>query len=159
MSDQLPAEIRDGVLVRRAAEADVETIVRLISADQIAAKREFPDDLAPYLAAFASIDADPNQLLVVLDRDGAVVGSLQLSFIPGLSRRGARRALVEAVRVASSERGAGLGHAFLTWAIEYSRSEGCALVQLTSDARRTDARRFYERLGFVASHTGFKRWL
>lgn len=155
----LPIELRDGVSVREATEADVDSIVRLIAADQIAAGRESPDDLRPYLAAFASIEADPNQLLVVLDRGGLVVGTLQLTFIPGLSRRGAQRALIEAVRVAKSERGLGLGHTFLSWAIDHARARGCALVQLTSDARRTDARRFYERLGFVASHTGFKRWL
>jgi GNAT superfamily N-acetyltransferase len=102
------------------------------------------------------VAADPGQHLVVAERDGTVVGTLQLSVIPGLSRRGATRSVIEGVRVARTERGTGLGTELVTWAVEESRRLGCTLVQLTSDASRTDARRFYERLGFVASHVGFK---
>jgi GNAT superfamily N-acetyltransferase len=142
--------------VRRARRADVTAIVALIAADQIGATRD-GGDLAPYERAFAAIDADPAQLLVVVsDASGAVVATLQITFIPGLARRGALRAHIEAVRVREDLRGAGIGHALFTWAIEEARRRGCALVQLTSDERRAEAHRFYGRLGFTASHDGFK---
>jgi GNAT superfamily N-acetyltransferase len=142
--------------VRRAAREDVAAIVALIAADQIGATRD-GGDLGPYERAFAAIDADPAQLLaVVTDGAGAVVGTLQLTFIPGLARRGALRAQIEAVRVRADLRGRGLGGALLAWAIEQARGRGCALVQLTSDKRRADAHRLYDRLGFTASHEGFK---
>jgi GNAT superfamily N-acetyltransferase len=143
-------------VVRRAARADVPAIVALIAADQIGATRD-GGDLAPYERAFAAIDADPAHLLVVVtDEAGAVAGTLQLTVIPGLARRGALRAQIEAVRVREDLRGQGLGHALLAWAIEEARRRGCALVQLTSDKRRAEAHRFYGRLGFSASHEGFK---
>lgn len=143
-------------VVRRAARADVPAIVALIAADQIGATRDGGDP-APYERAFAAIDADPAQLLVVVtDEAGAVAGTLPLTVIPGLARRGALRAQIEAVRVRDDLRGQGLGHALLAWAIEEARRRGCALVQLTSDKRRTEAHRFYGRLGFTPSHEGFK---
>jgi GNAT superfamily N-acetyltransferase len=147
------------VTLRTATEADVAAIVGLIAADQLGATRDGvrdDADLAAYTAAFRSIDADPAHLLVVAERDGRIVGTLQLSFLPGLARRGALRAQVEAVRVAESERGSGLGAAMMGWAIDEARRRGCALVQLTSDKTRADAHRFYARLGFVASHEGMK---
>jgi GNAT superfamily N-acetyltransferase len=142
--------------VRRAVRADVPAIVALIAADQIGATRD-GGELEPYERAFAAIDADPAQLLVVVtDADGAVVGTLQLTFIPGLARRGALRAQIEAVRIDERLRGRGLGQALFEWAIAEARRRGCALVQLTTDKRRADAHRFYGRLGFTASHEGFK---
>ena len=102
------------------------------------------------------IDADPHQYLAVAEVAGEVVGTLQLTFIPGLSRLGATRALIEAVRVRADQRGGGLGRQLAEWAIATARARGAALVQLTTDASRTDAHRFYERLGFVASHVGMK---
>ncbi|WP_313886291.1 GNAT family N-acetyltransferase [Amycolatopsis viridis] len=144
--------------IRRARRSDVEVIVAMLADDHLGAGRETPGDPA-YLRAFDAIDADPNQLLVVAEQDGDVVGTLQLTIIPGLSRRGATRALVEAVRVRSVRRGGGLGATLLTWAVDEARRRGCALVQLTSDAARVDAHRFYERLGFQASHVGFKMML
>jgi GNAT superfamily N-acetyltransferase len=142
--------------VRRAVRADVPAIVALIAADQIGATRD-GGELGPYERAFAAIDADPAQLLVVVtDDDGAVVGTLQLTFIPGLARRGALRAQIEAVRIDQRLRGRGLGQALFEWAIGEARRRGCALVQLTTDKRRADAHRFYGRLGFTASHEGFK---
>ncbi len=90
------------------------------------------------------------------EQDGQIVGTMQLSFLPGLARRGALRAQIEAVRVAQSQRGSGLGAAMMGWAIEEARRRGCALVQLTTDKSRTDAHRFYARLGFVATHEGMK---
>lgn len=143
-------------IIRRAVAGDVAAIVELIAADQIGKNRE-GGDVAPYMQAFATIDADPAQLLVVVaDAAGAVVGTLQLSFIPGLARRGALRAQIEAVRVVQGLRGRGIGAALLGWAIEEAAHRGCALVQLTSDKRRTGAHRLYGRLGFSASHDGFK---
>jgi GNAT superfamily N-acetyltransferase len=148
--------------VRRATAEDVPAIIALLADDDIGAAREAgpdagPDGLAPYLAAFRAVDADPGQLLIVAaDGDGTVAGTLQLTFIPGLSRRGALRAQIEAVRVAPGYRGHGLGEAMFRWAIGEAGRRGCALVQLTSDKRRSGALRFYERLGFTASHEGFK---
>jgi GNAT superfamily N-acetyltransferase len=144
--------------VRRAARADIVPIVDLTAADQIGPPRDDSGgDLAPYESAFAAIDADPAQLLVVTtDERRAVAGTLQLTFIPGLARGGGVRAQIEAVRVRADLRGRGLGGALMTWAVDEARRRGCRLVQLTSDNRREEAHRFYGRLGFVASHTGFK---
>jgi GNAT superfamily N-acetyltransferase len=144
------------VLIRRATAADVAAIVTMIADDQLGATRESTDDLTPYLAAFEQIDADPNQLLVVAERNDEVIGTLQLTIIPGLSRRGSTRGLIEAVRVAAPARGSGLGSTLVQWAVEESRTRGCALVQLTSDKTRTEAHRFYTRLGFDNTHEGFK---
>ena len=143
-------------VIRRAIVEDVAAIVALIAADQIGAARD-GGDLAPYTEAFHMIDADPAQLLVVVtEAGGAVVGTLQLTFIPGLARRGALRAQIEAVRVGETLRGQGIGGQMLAWAVAEAQRRGCALVQLTSDKRRQDAHRLYGRLGFVASHDGFK---
>ncbi|MFJ2960575.1 GNAT family N-acetyltransferase [Streptomyces sp. NPDC087270] len=110
--------------------------------------------------AFAAIESDDrNEIAVLEGDDGAVLGCLQLTYIPGLTRGGQERALIEAVRIRADLRGAGLGRELLTWAIERARARGCGLVQLTSHARRADAHRFYESLGFVRSHHGFKREL
>jgi ribosomal protein S18 acetylase RimI-like enzyme len=144
--------------VRRAAQADVPAIVALLAADQIGATRDGGADLEPYVRAFAAIDADPAQLLVVVTEPegGEVVATLQLTVIPALARRGSLRGQIEAVRVHEDLRGHGLGEALMTWAIDEARRRGCTLIQLTSDKRREAARRFYERLGFTASHEGFK---
>ncbi|TCC35350.1 GNAT family N-acetyltransferase [Kribbella speibonae] len=144
------------VVIRRATAADVAAIVAMIADDQLGATRESLDDLTPYLAAFEQIDGDPNQLLVVADRNDEVIGTLQLTIIPGLSRRGSTRGLIEAVRVAAPARGSGLGTTLIRWAVEESRTRGCTLVQLTSDKTRTNAHRFYTNLGFANTHEGFK---
>jgi GNAT superfamily N-acetyltransferase len=148
--------------LRRARRDDVDALIALIAADALRAA-EFGVDAearAGYVRAFETIDADASQLLVALEGpDGAVVGTMQLTFIPGLSRGGATRMQIEAVRVAEELRGLGLGGAMIEWAIGYAGEHGARLVQLTSDARRTEAHRFYERLGFEASHVGFKRYL
>ncbi|TLQ44884.1 GNAT family N-acetyltransferase [Streptomyces marianii] len=145
--------------IRPASPSDVPAIVAMLADDPLGAQRESLDDPAPYLAAFERLAADPNQHLVVAERDGRAVGTLQLTVIPGLSRRGATRSIIEAVRIHADERGSGLGTQLIEWAVEESGRLGCRLVQLTSDASRTDAHRFYERLGFEASHLGFKRVL
>lgn len=142
--------------IRRATAADIPAIVAMLADDPLGAKRETPDDLSPYLTAFERVATDPNQQLVVAVREGQVIGTLHLTVIPGLSRQGATRALIEAVRIHADARGSGLGTRLFEWAIEESRRQNCVLVQLTSDMTRTDAHRFYERLGFTASHMGFK---
>jgi GNAT superfamily N-acetyltransferase len=145
--------------MRRATADDVPAIVAMLADDPLGARRETPDELGVYSAAFERIDADANQYLLVAERDSRVIGTLQLTVIPGLSRRGASRALIEAVRVHADARGSGLGSRLIEGAIEEARRLGCVLVQLTSDATRVDAHRFYERLGFEASHLGFKMQL
>ncbi|MGI5368800.1 GNAT family N-acetyltransferase [Streptomyces sp. A244] len=142
--------------IRSAVSEDVPAIVAMLADDPLGAQRESPDDLGPYLAALERLSADPNQRVVVAVRQGRVVGTLQLTIIPGLSRRGATRSIIEGVRIHADERGSGLGTQLIEWAIDTSREQGCQLVQLTSDNTRSDAHRFYERLGFTASHTGFK---
>ncbi|MFF8572915.1 GNAT family N-acetyltransferase [Streptomyces sp. NPDC015408] len=142
--------------IRRTTAADIPAVVAMLADDPLGAQRESPDDLDPYLAALERLDADPNQHVVVAVRDNRVVGTLQLTIVPGLSRRGATRSIIEGVRIHADERGSGLGTQLIEWAIDESRRQGCRLVQLTSDKTRTDAHRFYERLGFSSSHTGFK---
>jgi GNAT superfamily N-acetyltransferase len=143
------------ITIRRATATDVGPIVAMLADDPLGAAREKPGDPA-YLKAFEVIEADPHQFLAVADLDGEVVGTLQLTFTSGLSRLGMTRATVEAVRVRSDQRGAGLGERLMRWAIDEARARGCGLVQLTTDASRVDAHRFYERLGFTASHVGMK---
>ncbi|WP_030543706.1 GNAT family N-acetyltransferase [Streptomyces albus] len=147
----------DTLAIRPATPDDLGPIVAMLADDPLGAQRESPDDLTPYRAALDQLTADPNQYLIVAAReDGRPVGTLQLTIIPGLSRRGTTRSVIEAVRVHADERGSGLGTRLIEWAIEESRRRGCGLVQLTSDATRTDAHRFYEKLGFTGSHIGFK---
>ena len=144
---------------RPAVAADLESVVALLADDPLGRERESSGaaGLDPrYREAFAVIETDPNQVLAVAEHDGQVIGVLQLSFIPGLTRRGMWRGQIEGVRVAAGERGGGIGHAFIEWAIEQCRKRGCGLVQLTSDKRRPAAHRFYEALGFEATHEGYK---
>ena len=142
--------------IRAAVADDIPAIVEMLADDPLGAQRESPDDLAPYLAALERLSGDPNQHLVVAVREARIVGTLQLTVIPGLSRKGATRSIVEGVRIHADERGSGLGTQLIEWAVAESRRQNCQLVQLTSDSSRTDAHRFYERLGFTASHVGFK---
>lgn len=151
------ATLGGAVTLRRAVPDDLPEVVALLAADQLGVTREATDDLEPYRTAFDAITADPAHLLVVaVDADGRIIGTMQLSFIPGLARRGAWRAQIEAVRVHEAARNRGVGARMIGWAIEEAQRQGCALVQLTTDKRRGDAHRFYERLGFVASHEGMK---
>ena len=144
------------LILRDATPADLPAIVAMLADDKLGSTREDTEDMAPYEAAFAEVEADPSQRLIVAERDGVVVGTFQLSFIPGVAQRGLKRAMIESVRVATTERGSGLGTQMMRWAIEEARGAGCKQVQLTSNAHRPDAHRFYERLGFVPSHVGFK---
>lgn len=155
-------DVRSGLtlVLREAVRADVPALVSLLAQDQLGARRDGianAADLRAYEAAFEEIDRDPAHLLVVAGTPAdTVAGTLQLSFLPGLARRGSRRAQIEAVRVAESQRGQGLGSAMIRWAVDEAARRGCTLVQLTTDKGRADAHRFYERLGFVATHEGMK---
>jgi GNAT superfamily N-acetyltransferase len=146
------------VIFRSAAEADLPAIVALLADDMIGAGREgdAAADRTAYLTAFRAICADPRNHLVVADIAGEVAGTLQITYIPGISRRGAERAQIEAVRVAAAHRGRGLGREMIKWAIARAKERGCGLVQLTSDKRREDAIRFYGSLGFEPTHEGMK---
>ncbi|BEL11997.1 GNAT family N-acetyltransferase [Actinoplanes sichuanensis] len=150
--------------IRIATRADVPAVLTLLADDEISRKRGFgsregavPEAVdAAVWAAFEAIDADDrNELIVAVDGD-EVIGTCQLTFIPGLSRNGAERMLIEAVRIDSGRRGRGLGGELIRWTIDRARERGCAIVQLTTDKRRTDAHRFYAALGFEASHEGMK---
>lgn len=144
--------------IRRATRADIPAIAALLADDFIAASREGAP-LADYEAGFAAVEADCNQLLAVAESGGEVVGTLQISFVPGLSRGGRWRGHVEAVRVAASRRGQRIGEAMMAWAEARCRERGCVVCELTSDKRRDGAHRFYDRLGFEATHLGYKKML
>jgi len=143
---------------RPALRVDLPDIVRLLADDPLGSSREeYASPLpASYYAVFEAIDNDPNNELVVVAVDDKVVGVLQLTYIPYITYRGSWRALIEGVRIDSSMRSTGIGRRLFSWAIERAASRGCHLVQLTSDKARPDAIRFYESLGFVASHEGLK---
>lgn len=133
-------------------------IVKMLADDPLGAKREIHTDPPPesYYRAFEAIAQDPNNELIVAEADGIVVGVLQMTFIPGMTYQGGWRALMEGVHVAAPVRSQGIGRRLFQWAIERARQKGCRLLQLTSDKSRPDAIRFYQRLGFVASHEGLK---
>jgi GNAT superfamily N-acetyltransferase len=144
---------------RLAARSDVPAILELLADDEVSRARdgaisEAAD--AAHWAAFDAIDADPRNELIVAEEDGVPVGTFQLTFTPSLSRGGSERMTIEAVRVRSDRRGGGVGRQMMAWALDRGRERGCRLAQLTTDKRRADAHRFYESLGFVASHEGMK---
>jgi len=152
---------QSSLTIRRATRDDVPTLVAMLADDVLGRERESTsiEVAQSYFEAFEAIDADEHQELVVAEIDGEAVGTLQLTYIPYLTFHGGWRAQIEAVRVTSGHRSEGLGHDLFAWAIERARERGCHLVQLTTDRRRADAHRFYEDLGFVASHEGMKLWL
>ena len=141
-----------------AVAGDVPAIVALLADDHLGSQRE-SDDLAPYQEAFTAMETSPQQLLVVGRSDGEVVATAQLSFLAGLSHRGAKRCDLEAVRVAAPLRGQGIGSDLCAWVVAEARRRGCRVVQLSSHNSRVDAQRLYERLGFEATHTGMRLWL
>jgi GNAT superfamily N-acetyltransferase len=148
------------MVCREASRDDLEAVLHLLAEGQVAARREaLAKPTAAHVTAFEAILRDPNQSLVCAVVDETVVGTMQLTFIPGLARQGAWRMQIEAMRVSGAHRGHGLGFQMMRWAFDRASDRGCALVQLTSDASRNDAHRFYERLGFEPSHVGFKLWL
>jgi GNAT superfamily N-acetyltransferase len=144
------------LILRDATVSDLPVILAMLAEDTIPANREADPSDPRYLAAFEAIGADPNQRLIAAELGGRVVGTMQLSFLPGLSFTGSWRGLIEAVRIVADLRGQKLGERMIRWAVEQCRARDCKLVQLTSSAKRTDAHRFYARLGFVQSHVGMK---
>jgi GNAT superfamily N-acetyltransferase len=146
------------LVFRPARESDLRAIVAMLADDHLGAAREAIAEPLPqsYRAAFAAIDEDPNQLLLVAEQAGVLVGSLQLFFLPGLSYQGAWRAQIEAVRIAAPLRGKGLGRRLIQHAIGLAKARGCHLMQLSTHKSRAAAHRFYEQLGFVKSHEGMK---
>jgi GNAT superfamily N-acetyltransferase len=146
------------LLVRPVAREDIPEIVRLLADDALGATREKYITPLPesYYDAFEAIRRDPNNEIVVAELHGRVIGVLQLTYIPSLTYAGSWRAQIEGVRVDAAVRSGGIGQQLFTWAIGRARARGCRLLQLTSDKRRPDAIRFYESLGFVASHEGLK---
>ena len=143
---------------RNAVLSDLPAIVGMLADDELGAQRE--DSSTPlnpsYITAFNEIESDPNNELVIVENETALVGILQLTFIPYLSFIGSWRCLVESVRVQNQFRGKGLGTEIFRWAISRAKQRNCRLIQLTSDKQRPEAIRFYEKLGFKASHEGFK---
>jgi len=146
------------IAFRAASRDDLPAIVRMLADDVLGKGRELPVDPLPpaYGDAFDRMAAQPGNYYLLAEIDGAIAGCLQITLIHGLSRAGMSRAQIEGVRVAASHRGQGIGEALFHEAIERSRAAGCGLVQLTTDKARADARRFYEKLGFTASHEGMK---
>lgn len=148
----------NALVFRRAEKEDLPTIVRLLADDDFVQGREDSRDPLPieYYRSFAAIDSNPNDNLVVAELAGAVVGTLQLTFLSCLANRGGWRAQIEGVRIDSTRRRSGFGEQLICWAIDRARERGCRLVQLTSNKRRRDALRFYEKLGFQPTHEGLK---
>ena len=146
------------IIFRKANKSDLLDIINLLGDDPIGQSREIVSDHVDdrYSSAFEAIERDPNQLMAVAMDGERVVGCMQLTFVPGLSRTGMWRGQIESVRIAPSHRGSGFGKRFFEWAFDRFRERGCGLVQLTSDKARPDAICFYEKLGFKNSHEGMK---
>ena len=149
----------DGVGFRQASAADLPAMLRLLADDDVAqARGGYTAEITPEVAAaFKEIERDPNNELWVDDLGGEVVAMLQLTLIPGLSRGGMRRALVEAVRVRADLRSRGIGEALMRHVEDRAKAAGCGLIQLTTDRKRLAAHRFYERIGYAPSHIGMKK--
>lgn len=149
------------VTFRAARRDDLTEIVRLLADDDLGHTRERYEDPLPdaYVTAFAAIEADARNELVVAEHDAQVVGCLQLTFMPSLTLQGGERMQIEGVRVDRRWRGHGIGEAMFSWAIERARARGCRLVQLTTNQVRPEAQHFYEQLGFEPTHVGFKLYL
>jgi GNAT superfamily N-acetyltransferase len=150
--------MNQSVLFRKATIADLPAIVAMLADDILGAKREKLEDPLPgsYSKAFEIIDKDPHQELTVVEMNDEIVATFHLSFIQCISYQGGRRSMIEAVRTHSSHRGKGIGKKVFAYAIARAREKGCHLLQLTTDKQRPDAIRFYESLGFTASHEGMK---
>ena len=146
------------IKLREAAADDLPLIVALLADDFLGRQRERFQDPLPegYLKAFNEIESDPNNELIVAEVDGEVIGTFQLTFTPSISFQGGKRCTVESVRVDTKYRGCGIGREMMLCAIERAKERGCISMQLTTNSERTDAHRFYENLGFEASHIGMK---
>jgi ribosomal protein S18 acetylase RimI-like enzyme len=141
---------------REAKEADLPAIVAMLADDDLGRGRESSTSDSTYARAFEEVRRSGDNRVLVAERDGQVIACLQLTIIPGLSRQGAKRGQIEAVRVSAAARGGGVGEELMRHAIALAKADDCRLVQLTSDKQRARAHDFYRRLGFVPSHEGFK---
>ncbi len=148
-------------IFRRAKQSDLEDIISLLADDELGKQREKPSETisSNYLDAFIRIDADPNQFLMVVESRDKIVGTCHLTLMPSLTFQGGLRMNVEAVRIASSCRGQGVGEWMINQALSLARKEGCKIIQLTTNKERVDAKRFYEKLGFKSTHEGMKMYL
>ena len=146
---------------RQAIRKDLSEIVRMLADDFLGATRERYENPLPesYVKAFEEINADKNNELIVAEKDGKIVGTLQITFTPSISFQGGKRATVESVRVDEKYRGQGFGKELMKWAINRAREENCVAMQLTTNSDRKDAHRFYENLGFKGTHLGMKLYL
>lgn len=146
------------ITFREAVREDLDQIVGMLADDILGSKRERYELPLPdcYVQAFQAIEGDPNNELIVACKGNKVIGVQQITFTPHIVRQGGWRATIEGVRTASSERGKGIGYQLITWAIERAKERNCHLVQLTTDKERSGALRFYQKLGFTASHEGLK---
>lgn len=146
------------ISIRKATRDDLSEIVRMLADDFLGSQRERYEEPLPqsYYDAFEEIERDNNNELIVVEREGKIIGTLQLTFIPSISFQGRKRAQIESVRVDDDYRGKGIGRKLMLWAIKRARQEKCLYVQLTTNNERTDAHRFYFNLGFTALHTGMK---
>lgn len=148
------------MIFRKATKADVTDIVEMLANDPLGALREDLQHPEKYELAFDRIDKDDNQeLMVVENEDGEIIGTFQLTFIQYLTHQGSVRVQIESVRVRDDQRGKGIGEKMFRWAMNHAKEKGAHLIQLTSDKKRPDAIRFYEKLGFTASHEGLKLWI
>ena len=146
---------------RHARRGDLDDVVRMLADDKLGSQRESYEESLPeaYVTAFERISEASDNMLIVVEQSGSIVGMMQLTYIPSISFRGGTRLLIESVRIDSPFRGRGMGERMFEWAIGQARERGCFMVQLTTNNERPDALRFYERLGFVASHVGLKLYL
>ncbi|HSK72920.1 MAG TPA: GNAT family N-acetyltransferase [Pyrinomonadaceae bacterium] len=149
------------IVFRQAMREDLSEIVRMLADDFLGSRRERYENPLPesYVKAFEEIEADKNNELIIAEKDGEIVGTLQITFTPSISFQGGKRATVESVRIDEKYRGQGIGKKLMLWAINRAREENCLMLQLTTNADRNDAHRFYENLGFKGSHLGMKLYL
>ncbi len=146
---------------RQATHKDLPEIIRMLADDFLGTTRERYENPLPenYVKAFEEIDADKNNELIVVEKDGEIVGTLQITFTPSISFQGGKRATVESIRVDEKNRGQGFGKELMEWAVNRAREENCVAIQLTTNSDRKDAHRFYENLGFKQTHLGMKLYL
>ena len=149
---------RPDIRFRLAKRADLPSIVRLLADDELGSQREQYEDPLPevYYSAFEQIESDPNHELIVVERNGEVIGTLHLMLLPSISYQGGLRAQIESVRMDKQFQSRGIGSAMMQWSMQRAKQRGAHIVQLTTHKSREDAHRFYERLGFKGTHLGMK---
>ena len=149
---------RPNVRFRLAKREDLPSVVRMLADDELGSQREHYEEPLPesYYSAFEQIERDPNHELIVAEKDGEVIGTLHLMFLPSISFQGGLRAQIESVRVDKRFQNQGIGSAMMQWSMRRAKERGAHTVQLTTHKARHEAHRFYERLGFTGTHLGMK---